>query len=356
MSDTTESFRLIQMIDKDALGTVHCAAWKDAEEAAEEIVLARLYDPSGLDPDRFMERAAERQSLIGEQIGEQLLISRHMGIVQGQAFELQPYLSGKSLATLLHQAKGHRKDFPLAVALFVVGRIAAGLSAAYRHGLDGENLLHGFVTPQLVRLSEEGRVVVCGLETAQALREFRGNAASLGQILPYLAPESLSSEELHRSDDVYSLGVILYELLTLQPLRSAAELRFEHPKIPTELRRFLDRCVAPRYRRIQSVLQWVQELKTLVIREGWPAAAQDLSTFLASIDERLHPLKPDTSQITADDREAFAEAIREAKTKASEEVFQTMAVPSDILDDVDESPPPPSQESQDSGSGPISLS
>ena len=364
MPETTDRFRLIQEIDQDVLGAVHCAAWTP-EDASEEIMLLRLFDRSGIDPDRFLQQVAGRQTLLGSRISDQLLPSRQLGVVEGQAFDLAPYVSGRSLASLIAQAIGHRETFPVEVALFIVGRVAAGLGAAYRHGIDGAALLHGFVTPHMIRVSEEGRVALAGLEAAPALRHLRGTASTFARILPYLAPESLADENGHRSDDVYSLGVVLHELLTLRPLASPAELRLDNPEIPAELRYFLDRSVAPRFRRIPSVLQWSQELKALVIEGGWPACAQDLSAFFAGIDERLHPLKPDTSEVTASDREALAQAIRKARSqsadsaagdlpKAREAVFQTMAIPTDILETRDDSGSVPAPDGRGaSGSVPI---
>ncbi len=314
--DTIGQFRLKQKIEEDVLGEVYCAAWPGEDEAGkEEIVLLRLFKREGLDPERFLEQTLSRRHLAGADLGGQLTTSRRLGVVDGRCFDLFPYLSGRSLASLIEVTTRQRETFPLDVALFIAGRLAIGLGTAYRQEIEGECVVHGFVVPQLVRISEEGSVTLGGLQAAPALHDFRGSASTFAQLFPYLSSERRSGEAVHPSDDVYSLGALLYRLLTLRPLASPADLRADGQAIPSELRYFLARSVAERSSRIQSVVEWLRELKALVTQEGWTASAQDLSAFLAEVDERLRPLKPDTTEITAADLEEAARMVREARAK-----------------------------------------
>lgn len=319
--DTTEQFRLEQKIEEDVLGEVYCAAWSGEAEADDEMMLVRLFERDGLDAERFLERTQSRQQLVGAELGDQVISSKLLGVANGRAFDLFPYVSGRSLAGLIEVATRQRETFPLEVALYVVGRLATGLGVAFRQEIEGECLVHGFVVPHLVRVSEEGGVSLGGLEAAPALHELQGTAATFAQLLPYLSPERRAGKPLHPADDVYSLGALLYQLLTLRPLGSPSDLRIESQAIPSELRYFLARSVAERSRRIQSVVEWLRELKALVVQERWTASREDLSGFLAEVDERVRPFKPDTSQITAADREEFARLILEARAeKAAEEL------------------------------------
>ncbi len=308
MNVSVEDIHWIEKVETDALGEVYCAETRVGQ--VEKVVLVRLFHRHDMDAEYFLESIAERQALVGRQISDQLLTSLRLGVVEGRAFDLFPYLSGSSLALLIQRAKQHREIFPLDVALFVAAKVANGLRVAFEAGLDGNHLVHGFMTPHLIRVSEEGAVAIGGLEIAPALHTLRSTATTFAQFFPYLAPEVRAGEAPHSSDDVYSLGAILFELLTLKPLASPADLRIDH-SIPDELRYLLNRSVAPRFQRIQSVGEWLRELKALVIAEGWGASSPELSTFVAEIDDRVHPTNPDTSEFTAIDRKIFAQTLKQ---------------------------------------------
>ncbi len=346
MSKTVNHLRVIETVETDVLGEPVCAAMP-GKDGLEDVGLLRLFDHDTVAPERFLALAAERRSVAGAAISDVLMEPLESGVSEdGRVYDLYPYLSGCSLATLTRRARLHLETYPLEVALWIVGRVAAGLSAAFRQEIAGETLQHGFVTPFLILISEEGCVRLCGVETAPALREMRGTASTFARILPYLSPESRLDEARHPSDDVYSLGAVLYELLTLKPLTSPSDLRDESSSIPSELRYFLARSVAPRFRRIQSVIEWLHELKSMVVQEGWIASATDLSAFFASLDDRLNPHKPDTSELTAADREIFARAI--AKARADQKALSTAEVATDDPSDPDGlSDPEPSADLSD---------
>ncbi len=320
---TIGPFRLQQKIEEDVLGEVYCVTLAEEDGASGDpgsdesarSGLLRLFASDGLKTERFLEDIEDRRRLVGAELGEQVATSRRLGVADGRAYDFFSYVSGCSLMSQIEGATRQRERFPLEVALFIAGRLAIGLGVALRQEQDGGCLVHGFLVPHLIRISEEGSVVLGGLEVAPALADFRGNASTFAQLLPYMSPERRAGAPLHPADDVYSLGALLYQLLTLRPLASSSDLRIESRAIPSELRYFLARSVAERPRRIQSVVEWLNELKALVVQEGWASTARDLSAFLAEIDERVRPPKPDTSEITADDREEFARMIRETREK-----------------------------------------
>jgi serine/threonine protein kinase len=125
---------------------------------------------------------------------------------------------GRSLVEVVKRAEQLGLRVPLRHALAIVASLAEALD--HLHGLvddDGKALgvVHTGVTPANVTLAEEGRVVLADLGAARsALRPVTLRARRPVGSVAYMSPEQSRGEELDRRSDVYSLGVLLWELCT----------------------------------------------------------------------------------------------------------------------------------------------
>ena len=146
------------------------------------------------------------------------------GSVDGQYFLAMEYLRGHDVMAILRRVREMKRLFPIPVAVFVAHEVAGAL--AYAHtlaGADGEPLgiVHRDISPSNVMCLREGGVKLLDFGIASAASEVsteRTDPASFKGKLRYMAPERLRNEMFDARSDLYSLGVMFWELLTCRRL------------------------------------------------------------------------------------------------------------------------------------------
>ncbi len=271
-------YLLLKKLAEDPLGETFRAGMLGAK-GMERVALLRVFNGQGLDGQRLWaachERAPIQKSLRSPNIGDGI----EMGEVHGIPYAAYDYVSGKNLATLFDQATKQRSPISTDHALLITERLALALSVAAEHRYGGDRILHGFLVPHLVMISNEGEARLLGFEYATGLRSFVGNPVLRRHFGRYLAPEALAGSEPDRSDDIYSLGVMLYELLTGQPLPppsgegyaetiDRSTLATEDTPLPSGPAELLKQSLVPREQRMRDVAQWQKGLA------GWMAEGQ----------------------------------------------------------------------------------
>lgn len=142
-------------------------------------------------------------------------------LFDGGAFLVTEYVLGCDLRMLLHHL---RTPPPLEVAAAILVELATGLDAAH-NACDAQgaplNLVHRDVSPSNVLLGVHGEVKVADFGVAKARsRSYHTVSGSIKGKAPYMAPEQILGEPLDRRADVFSLGVLLFELTTRTRLYS----------------------------------------------------------------------------------------------------------------------------------------
>jgi serine/threonine protein kinase len=122
---------------------------------------------------------------------------------------------GPPLSVLLKS----KKTLPIDVALYIARSVAAGLAAAHALvGSDGHALgiVHRDVTPSNVLLSLDGNVKITDFGVAKANRYLARTRTTTGVLkgkVPYMSPEYALAKPVDARSDLYSLGVVIYEML-----------------------------------------------------------------------------------------------------------------------------------------------
>jgi len=128
---------------------------------------------------------------------------------KGWCYLVMDYVSGGSLADHL-KARGR---FPIEEAVAVIAQIATGIDAAHRHGL-----VHRDIKPDNILFDADGTPRLADLGVAKFEESQHSMVTTAGMIIgtpAYMAPEQMvNSHEVDARADIYSLGVVLYEMLT----------------------------------------------------------------------------------------------------------------------------------------------
>jgi serine/threonine-protein kinase len=126
----------------------------------------------------------------------------------GRHFIVMEYIRGQSGAELLRE----HGALPLTEGLAVVNHACRGLEHAHRHGV-----VHRDVKPGNLLRSEDGVVKLADFGIAKAASDSASKITQVGSVLgtaAYLAPEQAAGEEATARSDIYSLGVVTYQLLS----------------------------------------------------------------------------------------------------------------------------------------------
>ncbi len=193
-------YRIIALLGKGGMGEVY---------RADDLTLGQ---PVAL---KFLPDEAARDQALLERFKNEVRIARRVshpnvcrvydvGDVEGHTFFTMEYVDGEDLASLLRRIGRLPED----KALDIARQLCAGLAAAHTKGV-----LHRDLKPANIMLDGRGQVVVTDFGLAGIADQIQGADVRSGTPA-YMAPEQLAGKEVSTRSDIYSLGLVLYEVFT----------------------------------------------------------------------------------------------------------------------------------------------
>jgi serine/threonine-protein kinase len=258
-----ERYRIIGLLGRGGMGEVY-----RAEDLTLGQPVALKFLPEALSTEGAALARFHREVRVARQISHRNVCRVYdIGEAEGQQFLSMEYVRGEELSSVLKRFGRLPADKATAIAR----QLCAGLAAAHEAGV-----LHRDLKPSNVMIDEKGDVRVTDFGLAGLLEEF-GEGAALEGTPEYMSPEQLAGRELNERSDIYSLGLVLYELYTGHKAFTASTLSEilrlrktesmpERPSsivrdIDPTVERVVERCLAPEPKeRPASALQVSQAL------------------------------------------------------------------------------------------------
>lgn len=261
--------------------------------------------------DMFIDEAKLVASLIHENIQQVYQLVD----MAGSLAIIMEWVHGVTLEDINTRLDERNDYLPPELAVFIVSRVARALAYAHeKRGVDGRPLflVHRDVSPVNIYASWGGVVKLAdfGIAKAMSARKTARENEVMGKA-PYLAPEQARGQTIDARSDVFSLGLVLFELLTgeqVYPVESIDDAIHLHdsrqvpsprdwnpgisPKIEVVMRRMLERDPNQRYQRAKDI---VRDLEVLLYSSGYGPTNERLAEYLDDLFPEVdkHRLLPE---------------------------------------------------------------
>jgi serine/threonine protein kinase len=141
-----------------------------------------------------------------------------LGTIQGSYFISMEYLFGKDLKSVWQEANEREKPVSLENALYITSLVCSGLSYAHKlQDFQGKNLniIHRNIKPHKIFVTYQGNVKILDFGTAKAASQNPINQRRPTEDkVAYLSPEQAAGKTIDQRSDIFSTGILLYELVT----------------------------------------------------------------------------------------------------------------------------------------------
>jgi serine/threonine protein kinase len=179
------------------------------------VVIKRILPTVANDPkfvQMFLDEARLAATLQHPNIADVYEVGEH----EDSPFFAMEFIHGQDVRSIRIAARDRKERIPLAIALAIVHGTASALDYAHdRCGLDGKNLglVHRDVSSSNILVSYEGAIKLIDFGIARAsASSHKTQTGTLKGKIPYMAPEQCRGMPLDRRSDLFSLGIVLYEL------------------------------------------------------------------------------------------------------------------------------------------------
>jgi len=265
-------YQIIEELGKGGMGRVY----KVHDTKIKEKVALKLLKPEVASDKEMIERFSNELKLARKIRHKNICGMFDIGEAEGAHFITMEYVSGEDLKTMIRMSTG----LTIGTVLSIGKQVCQGLTEAHSLGV-----VHRDLKPQNIIIDKGGNVKIMDFGIARSIREKGITGAGIMIGTPeYMSPEQTEAKEVDQRSDIYSLGIILYEMATGRvPFEgeTALSVAIKHkteipadpkslnPQIPDDLKRLILKCLEKdKTRRYETTAEVEAELDK--IEKGIP--------------------------------------------------------------------------------------
>jgi len=270
------NYRIVSRLAAGGMGVVYKAFDERLQRTVALKFLAGESDLSTADRNRLLREARAASTLDHENIATIHAIEE---APDGTFFIVMGFYEGENLATRMSHARLTIDD-----SVGVVRQIAQGLAHAHAH-----NVIHRDIKPSNVILCSDGVAKIVDFGLARVISEDATESIGVSGTLPYMSPEQVTGKNVDHRSDIWSLGVVMYQLLTNRhpfsvesPAMTIGAIANAQPApmgdVPESLQTIVYRAIAKRPEdRYQSCSELLRDVKAFEASRAGAAVTLDAS-------------------------------------------------------------------------------
>ena len=292
------------------------------DQGFEKLVAIKRILPHLTDQQEFIHAFIDEAKLAALLQHPNIVQVYDFGSIQKSYFISMEHLFGQDLHAIMARSKEENSPFELHHVISIVSKICEGLDYAHKlKDLQGQalHLIHRDINPVNILVTYEGEVKIVDFGIAKASgKNAKTREGLIKGKIGYMSPEQASGNLVDHRSDIFSTGIILYEMLTAEPmyqgedleiLAQVQEARFEppqdlNPDLPPELCRILchalEKDPASRY---QSAGEMLMDLEncgySISPRLASRSVAQLMNTLFCADIEAGHTRMARLSEISS---------------------------------------------------------
>jgi hypothetical protein len=269
----------------------------------EKIVAIKRILPHLSDNDDFVRMFIDEAKLAAQLTHPNIAQIFDLGKAGGFYYIAMEFVDGRDLRSLLRKVREYKLPLPEQVAAAVTMKVANALDYAHRErGINDKELklVHRDISPQNILISYDGAVKLVDFGIAKAAtKSTQTMAGALKGKLLYMSPEQALGQNLDGRSDLYSLGLVLFELLTgercfqadselgvLEKVRmgKVQEVRAVNPDVSPEMAAILDKALQRNVdQRYASARMLERDLRALMVKNANEPTEHEVAAYVNTL-------------------------------------------------------------------------